>query len=513
MAKKNLFVSFLILFLLNFYSVVCLATDSDLNPFSNEIQKANISEPKIYKEYKVVKILAKTSQQTYYMISADNAYGVATNSGKLILPCQYSNIVSNNGFIAEKTDENGKKIYGFFALNGESIVPVKYDGVKLNFAERITVTKDGKTGVFSMQGFEIMPMTKCDEFHFLASNRFLYKNDNKYYLYNLDTAKSKKLPCEKVKLYLPKLILEKNAKLGVYDYNAEELIIPVKYEEIKFFSKNYIVSLDSKYGLLSDDGKEIFKPQYKSINYLNYGGNNLLIFEQESGKSNLAFVRTDGFVHFIDLDMDEISDKKLWQKSDNDIIIPCKINGRYGIISLNSNNYERKIVSPCEYDLIDDYKNCCISTKPWTYKKYYRALKNGKYGLIDAETMNEITDFVYDEIEPLYNEKLKVQNDGKYALYNIKNNKVGNFKYDDIRVGKFETEWTGKNIQVKKNGRWHYTNKPKIIGTCAGYATYYTLCIAVAPVTVPVTAVMMLALFYSLAGQPYKIPNTIHVIE
>lgn len=476
---------------------------------SNEVQNAILNEEISYKEYNVIKRIAKDNANTYFLITDDKGYGVATKRGKLIIPCEYSKIVVHHVFVVEKKDKNDKKHYGAYSFEGDLVIPVIYDSLKINSFDRSTVVKDDRTSVLSLKGEKIMPLTKCENFLYLSENRFLYSQGKKHYLYNSEKQKADRLPYENVTRLINKLLVENNGKKGLYDYDKEKITIPLKYDEIKIYKSDYLVCLNGRYGLLSNAGKEICKTEYINIQSIDF---NILALEKLNGKYNLAANSSTG-IGIIDFDLDEIPNRELCQKTNEAFIFPCKVNGKYGIVSFDFNRFEQKILLPFEYDKIDDYQSCCISTKPWKFKRYYRALKNGKYGLVDAETMVPVTDFIYDEFQRLYDDKFKVKKDGKYAFYNIKKNKFGKFKYDDIRIGKFETEWTGKNTQVNKNGKWYYNNKGKIIGTCAGYAVFYTAAAASAPVTVPATFAFIALLYYGCSEPHYKLPKTINVIH
>ncbi len=125
------------------------------------------------------------------------------------------------------------------------------------------------------------------------------------------------------------------------------------------------------------------------------------------------------------------------------------------------------------------------------HPRFFIAKKNEKYGLVRSGTGEEVSDFVYDSIQDLnYGAVLKVEQNGKFGTYNLKNNKVGKIKWDDIKEERFKGFFIPDShlIKVQKNGRWRNQNKAKHAGLVLGETGYYVLSVAMLPVSIPITA-------------------------
>lgn len=147
-----------------------------------------------------------------------------------------------------------------------------------------------------------------------------------------------------------------NGKLGVLDSNLNS-IIGHKYETMEFdeFTKNFIVSSDNKYGIITRNGNIVIDLRLDEIKIINY----------------------------------------------NPLLYSIKLNNKYGII-----NGEGKVVTNIEYDKIGFLETSSTIEPTLLIKNINNqnglvVCKNGKYGVIDLETGTTIINC---ELEKIYSE-------------------------------------------------------------------------------------------------------------
>lgn len=441
----------------------------------------------------------KAIYYTYYRITNKDGskYGIADDNGKLVIPCEYDCIYKNSPFII--VENNGKK--GAFSNSGKNILQIEFDDISVNYGQFIVTVAD-KQSIYSSYGKRQL-LDEYDKINSIVKGKFLLKKDNKYYLYNVEKNEVTDLPYDKVSRYLNYLLVEKNGKKGLYSYNEEKIVVPVKYDDIKSYTNDtLIVTLNGKKGLLDIKSSKFFIPLiYKDIkiNQKFY----LLLLKKQNNKFDLAYTYTENkktYAAVIDIDADEISDDSLWHasyKKEKFLSIPIKKNGKYTIMLFSK---ERNIAGaslPYEYDEIIKIGN------------FYKIKKNGKFALYDIFNQKFRSDFLFDDCERLgFTSYFKVKIDGKYAILDLDKNKMSDFEYEDIRI---TTKFHHKYIQIKKNGKWKYINPSKIVKQGFANGLYYMGLLVASPVLVPTAGVFMFLIYTSVHESPPKYPKKIKV--
>ncbi len=272
-------------------------------------------------------------------------------------------------------------------------------------------------------------------------------------------------------------LLEENNKFGVKDKH-NNIIFPAKFDDVNYLAKNeFIVTLNGKKGICNSYGSCPYDIIYKNIIPLH---GNYLIFQVSD--NNYYLINSQKDTSPVIRRAEFISDN--WIYYSNSFYIPVKNNEKFGIIKYNSSEHNTTEAIPYIYDKI---------LSPYTNKGnlYYIAKKNNKLGIINTDKTEEQTEFIYDEITQLgFNSAyLKLKQNGKYGLFDLKTGMHTAAKFEDIRIGKLKTGNYGENIEVMYDGKWHYIKKGKVAGRIAANAgtnvAMGVVAIVGAPIVIP----------------------------
>jgi hypothetical protein len=262
------------------------------------------------------------------------------------------------------------------------------------------------------------------------------------------------------KLYIVQL----DSKMGVVDENGKE-VIPIEYPEIKTYPYNdgsYLAkNKDGKYGCIMLDGRVTLPFVYDNVN-TTYGNN---VVAMKNSKCGIVQVNNGLPYEITTCDYDSIV-------GTNNVFLVSK-NNKFGLLDLYG-----KLIAPIEYDEIEststnyyDQKNVFIgrkknsyylmnnsgevlNTKPYTslaklpsaepnqyynsYKYNYLVVQNdkGKYGLLDKYGAEVLAPSL-DGIFNEYNNVVTISKNGQIGLYDIFNKKeLIPCEYDQIIIDK-----------------------------------------------------------------------------
>lgn len=457
------------------------------------------------KQYKVCDVLG--SRNRTFIIKSDTGYGLLEEKdNKITLEPVFSKISKADkyhGFlIVEKIDEKNKKTYGMYHWSGEQIAAPIYDSVELKPLDTYVI-KDNKKGVFDYTGKEIFPLTECDELKRIDINNFFYKQKNKNYVYDIKNKKSIQIPFDNIVNDKTDFIVEQNGKKGIWNVLKKDLVIPVEYDDIYNLHWTYFkLKKDEKYGFYDSEKDILLKPQYRDIEYLYvdtyYSSKRnwaFFLLKEQDNLYTIAFVSKNNALKSISYKIEEVSDKHLRFQLFDKIYIPCKKDGKYGIIDINSETEDVNCFLPFEYDdICANYRNS---------KWFYFTKKNGKFDIIDIDKMKHLTDF--DDVDHLYNRIFKVKKNGKYAICDLYENKISRFLYDDV---KYEQDI----LYVKIDGKWKQEKSE--IAKNAGEMMFGIIFPATLPVGVAISIpVMVLVKSLSEEQKVKPIPKEVEFIE
>lgn len=278
----------------------------------------------------------------------------------------YSDGFKNSLAIVTARDSKYNRKYGVINRNGDEVLPCMYDYIGFFGKGLNSVKKDGKCGIVDHNGSEIIP---C-----------IYESCGSSNSDGLVYAKY-------------------NGKYGFINLKGET-IIPFKYDNVhdwwwpsnddyryRYFSESGIAivsvksksnSIDSKYGLVTKDGIEIFPCNFSKSPQIILKDQVCLI----DNKDQLFIVYPDGQYRY--LKYQHVGRLKAG-------LAEVEYNGKYGYVDENFNE-----VIPCIYE----YVGRC------SQNHLFIVSKNKYYGVIDKDG-KEIIPFKYNRLEAWGNGLLK----------------------------------------------------------------------------------------------------------
>lgn len=281
-------------------------------------------------------------QTAYFTVYENEKYGVIDSSGKVIIKPTYDEmiVIPNSKkavFIITEVENNTYKTK-VLNNNGSTILD-KYskvqaientDGINIWYEDNILkYEKDGLYGLIDFSGREIVAPEYND-------------------IYSLNGVEKS-------------IVIEKNGNKGIVNSTLGKVVIEPEYSNITSLEKSqadngYIVTKDSKSGVISGSGKVILECNYSEVKQV--AGSNLYVVKENNNlkiiDNSLTTIKDGGFE-----DVKAIN-------GDNIVIVQ---NGKCGIINLQA---DEKV--PCEYE---DLK--------FASDNYYIAKKDGKYGVISLD--------------------------------------------------------------------------------------------------------------------------------
>lgn len=159
-----------------------------------------------------------------------------------------------------------------------------------------------------------------------------------------------------------------NNKWGYKDINSRDIIIAPKYDLAGVFkNKRAIVSLNNKYGVVDQNGKELSRIKYDFISAFDFG---------------YTKVKRDGKWALLNNNCNEITSFKYdWIEFEVEGLIKVKVNNKIGLIS----DLGEEIIS-CDYDTILKHSSGLL-----------KVTKNGKHGFTNLNGI-VVLPCEYDEI-------------------------------------------------------------------------------------------------------------------
>ena len=218
----------------------------------------------------------------------------------------------------------------------------------------------------------------------------------------------------------------KNGKHGYIDIRGNE-IIPFIYECCNAFSEGLTaVKLDEKWGMVDFLNNTVIPFDYDDITICY----NNIIAAQKDGKWGLINKQNEILVDFqFDL-IDNWASKKSYT-------YPAMLNNKYGLIDRQGNILEEFI-----YDYID-----VISDTDDIIGEYLRFEKDNKCALYSTRRKTFLTEFIYDDIEFCYENKLCVTLDNKIGFIDINGEVITPIIYDSS-----STFYNEGFVAVQENG-------------------------------------------------------------
>lgn len=381
-------------------------------------------------------IIEKVNTNTNMLFQTDK--GLISETGKVILPCDYSFIGSSNGFsyVSELTFMYGKYIkirnnsnrYGIADIQGNIVVPCMYE--QLDFFEQnyIKFYKDGLVGLFHITNYNKI-LLHC---HYTKISK--YKK-------NIEVLDVKTIYEEKNKY----LIAQYTNGCEIFDINHESIIFSVYEEEatievLLIWKDCIIISINKEenktYRIYSKLGKQVnfyfeysaiggMKNQYIQISKDKKWG--IFDLNNHSELIPCKYFESSGYLFMTS----KIGKKFMFNEYNNLALVDYE--HKYGFI----NKQNIKIID-CKYDFAYPFKN-----------GFCRVMINDKWQFLNkrgesiSSTFDEARDFEEDFAAVKINDKWGFINDDGFVIAN-----------DFEEVYNFSDGFAA----VKKNDKWGFIN-------------------------------------------------------
>nr|WP_315194892.1 WG repeat-containing protein [uncultured Flavobacterium sp.] len=407
-------------------------------------------------------------RNSYNVVSDNNSFiiGIGNNYGlynidkeKWEIPMTYYSLssIGNDLFLA-RTKSNS---YGLLTRDNKVLIPFEWDDIRtISGVDNYFILQDKKSslrGVYNLISGKFVIPCEYNTLETLDNNNYYRVNNQKgYNVVSIDNKpKFKNWYTELNTVYNSKnFIVKINDKMGIIDEN-ENIILPIEYKSISTSAYNdgsfLAVNKEGKYGCVLVTGKISLPFEYDFINY-NYSNSLKTI---KNNKCGLIQINSGSPYEIVTCEYDNID-------INNDTFI-VKKNGLYGMLDSFG-----KVLTPCEYVSIEK-----ISKKDNYSRSYvYIAQKNKKFSLLD-KSGQQITTNTFSGISPVpyinttggYDSEgrfsyLSYQNNAKMGLLDMLGQEVLETKYTEI-VGE-----TNNNLLVKLNGKmgiYNLLNKNEVV--------------------------------------------------
>ncbi len=389
-------------------------------------------------------------------------HGYLDLDGKVAIPCKYTKLFYlDMGYIAFKTNEY---LWGLMDKKGKIVLKAQYDNIKqrLKLKNAVEIILDGRHGVLGSNLKEILPpkysyISKASDFHDLLElelngKKTIVDGDFKEVLKDLDYDMVSYFATDRKYLEF-----KKDGLMGVYDSKGVE-ILPIKYNYISKIGKYFRTTLDGKYGVSRENGKELIGNICNRLDYMkgvklficsldkdtflmNESGKKINISEFENGfflTDKLFGVQKDGKWGLIDDDKNVVLEAKY---EDLRPFIEDKllfgVGGVYGIMDTKG-----KVLMEPEFKIIKR-----------SGEGFFQVSKDGLIGFIDAKSASYAIKPQFKFIDRGF--RLKEQKiiigytKQRHGLINVQKRKlIVPAKYDK------HTQYTNGLIKVYKGKHW-----------------------------------------------------------
>ncbi|WP_281636531.1 WG repeat-containing protein [Flavobacterium marginilacus] len=380
-------------------------------------------------------------RKTYPAVSDNSSFpmGIGKNYGlynveKEIweIPMIYYSLDHIGNDIFSARTKNG--YYGVISRNNKVLIPFKWAEISsISGVENYFILQDKKTnlrGLYSLlNGKFVIP---C-EYQYIQtvdkSNYFKVDNEKGSNLVSIDNKpKFKKWYTQINSVSSSKnFIVKLNDKMGIIDEN-ENIVLPIEYKDIKTYPYNdgsfLAVNKEGKYGCVLINGKISLPFEYDQIN-TSYSNN---LKTTKNNKCGLIQVNSGTPYEIVTCEYDNIN-------IENETFIVEK-NGLFGMLDSFG-----KLIAPCEYESIDK-----VVSKNNNYSSnfVFIAKKDKKFVLLDKNAQ-QISAAAYSNISPVtflnkngsyYDESkfsyLMFQNNNKAGLLDMLGQQVMESNYEEI---------------------------------------------------------------------------------
>ena len=373
------------------------------------------------------------------IIKKNNKIGLINAEGKIIYPAENDAITRQDMFgYYEIKKEN---MFSIYFISNQTKTDFDYSYVYKDGSGYVMATKNNKTGVFSLDGKEIIPFIyDPSSIRRTLENNFFVKKDNKVGVVDV---KGKVLIAP---IYDKTESFYESKLTGFYRVtNADksgavndkgELIVPVLFDFVADEGDLFKVGMrdPNKVGLFNKQGEQLVPANYHWIKRGSVRNSNFLILEANDKTYN--FLNAENKIVFSEnileygfvLNEERLNNNESYNRIH--LLYFKNKKGKFGLI----NEINGNIISPAIYDNVlecfDNIKN-----------KYFAVQKGKKFGLIN-ENNDVIIPFEYDNIDLdlVYNIndqiediQIVVSKNGKYGTIDLQNQVKIPFQYKFLK--------------------------------------------------------------------------------
>ena len=318
-----------------------------------------------------------------FIVGQDKKYGIIDLNGNILVKPEYDICVSDgfyteeefykkSGFIVSNKTEDGFK-YGYYTYKGKKILDVKYNKIerinkKNENTSYLIVSENGKCGVYREKKQIIQ-----NEYQGITYNEdlniFILEKNKKYGIADIDGKIIVDIDKDQIFQRGIYLYISKDDNKSVVDKFGNDVDIDYNKMVYTTENENFMITtfLDNStinYGIISKDGKELVKEEYKYIEYL---FDNYFIAKNNEGNLGIIDSNNKTIFEFKYSSLQKIKGKNIIQaldKEGNTLIYSVKFENTLTMKNANINRQEDYIIVLNENEKVylDNYGNIINDT-------------------------------------------------------------------------------------------------------------------------------------------------------
>jgi len=363
----------------------------------------------------------------------NNKFQLVDSSDKILIS-DLDQIIKDENSDRYKIEKDGK--WGLYSNVGKELIPIEFDNIERAYNWIWIVENNNMKGLYNINHGKLLPTIYTSfTFTYRFDSEIIVEKDNLYGIFNEKGKEILPIVYENISMENGLIKLIKNGKKTylidnkIVDYCIESRFYV--YGDYPSDNRLYYVIQDGESkGILDDENKVTIKPVYEDI-----------IVNHTNSRETMIFVKKDGFWGIIDINgnilipieyqnieyfndeyfiIEENNLKRFYNLNDNQFIDDYYFDSYYVLEKYTRINRSGK------QTLIEN-KNPCKLLFPFFYEDIYTSDGNlfyvkekDKQGIIDKN--NEIViPIIYDAVTVFCSDKLIVEKDNLYGILNLKN--------------------------------------------------------------------------------------------
>ena len=339
-----------------------------------------------------------TMNEGKFIVCKDKKYGIIDLKGNTLIKTEYDTCVSDgfyteeelykkSGFIVSNKTEDGFK-YGYYNYKGKKILDVKYNKIerinkKNENISYLIVSENGKCGVYREKK-QIIP----NEYQGITYNEdlniFILEKNKKYGVADINGKIIVDIDKDQIFQRGIYLYISKDDNKSVVDEFGNR--VDIDYNKMVYTTDNesfmittYIDNAIVNYGIISKDGKELVKEEYKYIEYL---FDNYFIAKNDEGNLGIIDSNNKIMLEFKYSSLQKIKGKNIIQALDeegNTLIYSVRFENTLAMKNANINRQEDYIIVSNENEKVYLDNNGNIINDTTNIKQVNNPDKIGEY--------------------------------------------------------------------------------------------------------------------------------------